>query len=142
MKVRVLFQRFDPRQPALREGYPGDAGTDLLAAAALTLAAGQTARVPTNLAVALPPGYYGMVTGRSGLATQGVLVHQGTVDQGYRGRIDVVVTNLGAQPFAVAPGDRIAQLVVLAFATPEFEEVAELPPTSRGDQGFGSSGVR
>lgn len=142
MTVRVLYKRLDPRQPALRQGYPGDAGTDLLAAVALALAPGETARVPTNLALALPPGYYGMITGRSGLAAQGILVHQGTVDQGYRGRVDVVMTNLGKQPCIIAPGDRIAQLVVLAFATPEFEEVDELPPSPRGDQGFGSSGLR
>jgi dUTP pyrophosphatase len=142
MRVRVLFKRFDPTQPALRSGYPGDAGTDLLAAVGLTVGPGETARVATNLALALPEGYYGLVTGRSGLAAQGILVHQGTVDQGYRGRIDVVLTNLGQQPFAVAPGDRIAQLIVLAFAAPAFEEVDELPPSPRGAQGFGSSGLR
>lgn len=141
MNVRVQYKRLDPGQPALRQGYPGDAGTDLLAGAALTLGPGETARVPTNLALALPPGYYGLVTGRSGLAAQGVLVHQGTVDQGYRGRVDVVMTNLRQESFAIAPGDRIAQLIVLAFATPDLEEVSELPPSQRADRGFGSTGV-
>jgi len=103
---------------------------------------GATARVPTNLALALPEGCYGLVAGRSGLNALGILTHIGTIDQGFRGQIQVAMTNLGQEAFVVKPGDRIAQLIILPLLFPTFVEVEELPPSERADRGWGSTGPR
>ena len=102
--------------------------------------------VPTGLAVAIPPGHAGLVLPRSGLASrQGLtLVNSpGLIDEGYRGEIVVAVVNVDPDhPVEVGKGDRIAQLVVVPYASVEPAEVAELPPTGRGEAGCGSTGLR
>lgn len=138
--VRVPFARFQADLEALRQAYPDDAGADLIALATGVIGPGCTVRVPTNLAVAIPEGLYGMVTGRSSVASAGVLNHVGTVDAGYRGQIQVILTNLNAEPYHYEAGQRIAQLILIPFARAHYEEVAALPPSPRGERGFGSSG--
>jgi dUTP pyrophosphatase len=99
--------------------------------------------VPTGIAVAVPDGYAGLVVPRSGIAARhgiGVVNGPGLVDAGYRGEINVILVNHGSEPFTINRGDRIAQLVVLPVAVQEFVEVDELPPSPRGDGGFGSTG--
>jgi dUTP pyrophosphatase len=99
--------------------------------------------VPTGIAVAIPDGYAGLVVPRSGLAVRlgvGVVNAPGLIDAGYRGEIGVILVNHGQEPVAFERGDRIAQLVVTAISTPELVEVDELPPTPRGEGGFGSTG--
>src|SRR6476646_9781502 len=123
----------------------GSAGCDLRAAieAALLILPGGRARVPTGLAVAIPEGYEGQVRMRSGLAHDkglAVLNAPGTVDSDYRGELRIIIDNLGAEPVTLHRGDRIAQIVFAPVARAEFERVSELPPTSRGSGGFGSSG--
>jgi dUTP pyrophosphatase len=126
----------------------GAAGLDLVAAVAadkpLTLAPLARASVPTGLAIALPLGYEAQVRPRSGLASRhGVtLVNApGTIDADYRGEICVLLVNLGAEPFTVERGARIAQLIVAPVARIAWEEVGELGSTSRGAGGFGSTGA-
>lgn len=125
----------------------GAAGIDLRAAlppdAPLVLAPGSRALVPTGLALQLPPGYEGQVRPRSGLAARHgvtVLNAPGTVDSDYRGEVMVVLVNLSDEPFAIARGERIAQLVVAAVAPVRLTEVAALDETERGTGGFGSTG--
>jgi dUTP pyrophosphatase len=123
--------------------YDGDAGLDLAAADAVVLAPGERAVVGTGLAVAVPAGHAGFVQPRSGLAAKhGITIVNapGLVDSGYRGEVKVVLLNTGDQPFAVEPGMRIAQFVVLPVAAVELVEVADLPDTDRGERGYGSSG--
>ena len=123
--------------------YDGDAGLDLSAAEGVVLAPGQRAVVGTGLAVAVPEGHAGFVQPRSGLAAKhGIMIVNapGLVDSGYRGEVKVVLLNTGDQPFAVEPGMRIAQFVVLPVAAVELVEVADLPDTERGERGYGSSG--
>jgi dUTP pyrophosphatase len=123
----------------------GSAGCDLRAAieAELTITPGGRALVPTGVAVAIPPGYEGQVRMRSGLAHDkglALLNAPGTVDSDYRGELRIIIANLGAEPVTLHRGDRIAQIVFAPVARAEFERVSELPPTSRGAGGFGSSG--
>jgi dUTP pyrophosphatase len=104
---------------------------------------GARALIPTGLALAIPAGFEAQVRPRSGLALRhgiSVLNAPGTIDADYRGELKVILVNLGAEPFDVAHGERIAQLVVAAVASPELVEVEELPPAERGDGGFGSTG--
>jgi dUTP pyrophosphatase len=123
--------------------YEGDAGLDLSAADAVLLAPGERAVVGTGLAVAVPDGHAGFVQPRSGLAARhGITIVNapGLVDAGYRGEVKVVLLNTGGEPFAVEPGMRIAQLVVLPVAAVDPVEVEELPASERGERGYGSSG--
>ena len=123
------------------------AGLDLLAAvpasAPLTIAPGGRQLVPTGIAIALPPGHEAQVRPRSGLAArQGltVLNAPGTIDADYRGEIQVLLINLGAEPVTITRGMRIAQLIVAPVARADLREVASLDETMRGAGGFGSTG--
>jgi len=122
------------------------AGCDLLAAvdAPVTLAPGERRLIPTGIAIALPPGFEAQVRPRSGLALKHgvtVLNAPGTVDADYRGEVGVVLINLGAEPFAVERGMRIAQMVVQAVRRVAWTETDALPETARGAGGYGSTGV-
>jgi dUTP diphosphatase len=124
------------------------AGLDLLAAvpadAPIELAPGARALVPTGIAIALPPGFEGQVRPRSGLAARHgvtVLNTPGTVDADYRGELQVILVNLGAGPFIVSRGMRIAQLVVAPVQRIKLVEVDALDTTVRAQGGFGSTGT-
>jgi dUTP pyrophosphatase len=123
----------------------GAAGLDLAAApdGPIEIAPGGRAAVPTGLAFEIPPGFEGQVRPRSGLARKlGITLPNapGTIDSDYRGEVLVLLMNLGAEPFVVKPGDRIAQLVIAPVVTAELEEAASLGDTVRGDGGFGHTG--
>lgn len=121
----------------------GDAGVDLVSAEELVLGEGERALVSTGIAIAIPPGYGGFVLPRSGLAVNhGITLTNspGLIDSNYRGEIRVILQNTGHADFEIEVGDRIAQLVIMPVELPEFELVEELPETSRGEGGFGSSG--
>jgi dUTP pyrophosphatase len=124
---------------------PGAAGLDLRACldAPITLAPGARALVPTGIAIALPPDHEGQVRPRSGWAAKHgvtVLNAPGTLDEDYRGEVKVILVNLGDEPFVIAHGERIAQLVVAPVTKVELEEVSSLDDTARGAGGFGSTG--
>ena len=126
----------------------GAAGLDLYAAldAPLALAPGARAAVPTGLAIALPAGHEGQVRPRSGLAGKHgvtVLNAPGTIDEDYRGEVQVLLINLGSETYVIQSGDRIAQLVIAQVTRADVEPVesaAQLGETERGSGGFGSSG--
>ncbi len=104
---------------------------------------GERKDVGTGIALAIPGGYAGFVQPRSGLAFKhGIMVvnSPGLIDAGYRGEVRVSLYNSGREPFTVAVGERIAQFVVQKVEEPKFLAAAELPDTSRGQGGFGSSG--
>jgi dUTP pyrophosphatase len=121
------------------------AGVDLQAAldAPFTLHPGERALVPTGIALEIPPGYEAQVRPRSGLALRhgiALVNSPGTIDADYRGEIGVILINLGSEPFTVANGERIAQLVFARFERARFVEVAELTESTRGTGGFGHTG--
>jgi dUTP pyrophosphatase len=142
--VQILIKRLDPDLPLPGRAHPGDAGSDLYAAADVDLAPGQRAVVGTGVAIALPAGYAAFVHPRSGLAAEhGVTIVNapGTVDAGYRGEIKVIVLNTdGERSVRLRRGDRIAQLVIQRVETPAFVEVETLPGSQRGIGGHGSTG--
>jgi dUTP pyrophosphatase len=154
MSLRVGIRRLPSRDPALPlPGYAtlGAAGMDLQANLApadrgrgLTLAPGGRALVPTGLALEIPPGHEAQVRPRSGLALrQGltVLNAPGTIDSDYRGEVGVILVNLGAEPVAIAHGDRIAQLVLAPVTRIDWAEAEALASSRRGEGGFGSTGT-
>ncbi|MFA6280309.1 MAG: dUTP diphosphatase [Bdellovibrionales bacterium] len=124
------------------------AGMDLCAAvgqdAPITLQAGERKLIPTGLSIALPEGFEAQIRPRSGLALKNglsVLNSPGTIDADYRGEVQIILANLGSEPFTVTRGMRIAQMVIAAYTRIMWEPAAALPPTSRGTGGFGSTGV-
>ena len=121
------------------------AGMDLVAAVSgdVVLNPGERSLVPSGIAVALPPGYEAQVRPRSGLAMRHgitVLNSPGTIDADYRGELQVLLVNLGADPVEIRRGDRIAQMVIAPVTTARLDEVASLPDSGRGAGGFGSTG--
>ena len=126
---------------------PGSAGLDLLAAISndISLAPGARALIPTGLAIALPDGHEAQVRPRSGLALKNgvtVLNSPGTIDADYRGEIGVILINHGDAPFVVTRGMRIAQLIVAPVTQLSWVETTELPTTTRGAGGYGSTGTK
>jgi len=126
--------------------HPGDAGADLVSTEALRLEPGQRALVGTGVRIALPDGFVAFVVPRSGLAAKhGITIVNapGTVDAGYRGEIKVSLLNSDAsQAYDIAVGDRIAQLIVMPVPRARFIPVDELPDSTRGEGGFGSTGYQ
>jgi len=141
--IELPIQRLHEDAVVPARAYVGDAGLDLAACERVELSPGERAVVRTGLAVAIPDGYAGFVQPRSGLAARhGITIVNapGLIDSGYRGEVQVVLLNTdGAETFAVEPGMRIAQLVVLAVPELELLETDELPASERGIRGFGSS---
>ena len=140
------FQRLVPDAVLPEHAHPGDAGIDLRSAVDVEVAPGERAMVPTGLAVAIPDGYAGLVLPRSGLASRHGLTMAnapGLIDAGYRGEVICAVVNLDrGEPVHIARGDRIAQLLIVAVPEIEPAFVDELPPSTRGPGGFGSTGTR
>jgi dUTP pyrophosphatase len=126
-------------------GYasPGAAGADLRASEPVVLPPGGRAAVPTGVHLELPEGHVGLVWPRSGLAVRhGIDTLAGVIDADYRGEVRVVLVNHGAEPFSVAPGDRIAQILVQPVCRAVFTRREALAGSARGPGGFGSTGTR
>lgn len=126
-----------------RYATDGAAGMDVVAAEDVTLAPGARHAVATGLALAIPPGYEVQVRPRSGLALKhGISVPNapGTIDSDYRGELKVILINHGSEPFAIARGDRVAQIVLAPVTRASWDEVEDLDQTARGAGGFGSTG--
>ena len=143
--VDVPLLRLDPDLPLPSYAHVGDAGADLVAREDAVLEpGGGRALVPTGIALAIPPGYAGFVQPRSGLALRhGVtcLNTPGLIDCGYRNELKVLLVNTDPrEPYKVARGDRIAQLVIQRVEEAAFRVVDELPPSTRDTGGFGSTG--
>lgn len=145
VRVAILQEPDATDLPLPRYQTEGAAGVDLYAAVRepLTLPPGARACVPTGIRIALPPGYEAQVRPRSGLALRhgiGMVNAPGTIDSDYRGEVQVILINWGHEPFIIQRGDRIAQLVVAPVVRVVWEPVAELPPSVRGEGGFGHTG--
>jgi dUTP pyrophosphatase len=119
----------------------GSVGLDLYSDEAGTLPPGHVRAVKTGVALAVPEGFVGLVVGRSGLATRGIVCHLGTIDQDFRGEVCVILRNEGPEPYHVGIGDRVAQLLLLPAPAFDPEPVEALEATARGQAGFGSSGI-
>lgn len=146
--VTLTVMRLEGNQDMALPSYEtaGSSGLDLRAAVhgELTLHPGDIRLIPTGLAISLPPGYEAQVRPRSGLALKhgvGMVNSPGTVDSDYRGEIGLVLINWGKAPFVIRRGDRIAQMVVTRVSRAEILEVDRLETTTRGEGGFGHSGV-
>lgn len=142
MKLRVKKLREDAVLP--QYAHPGDAGLDVFANEATTVAPGESCMIKTGVAIELPAGTEAQVRPRSGLAAKygmTVLNTPGTVDEGYRGEVCVILINHGKAAFSIEKGMKIAQMVIKPVLRVDVEDVAELSDTARGEGGFGSTGL-
>ena len=140
--LRVPFQLDVEAVEEPGYAHPGDAGFDLRATESLSIEPGVRALVPTGLRFAIPEGYVGLVWDRSGLAVKhGMHCFAGVIDSGYRGEVKVVLANLGQATFSVEKGMRIAQMLVQPVVSASLVRVQSLEETTRGEGGFGSTGV-
>lgn len=119
--------------------HPEDAGLDLRSPVDAWIHPGEHAIIDTGVHVAIPVGYVGLITSKSGLMANGITC-RGTIDSGYRGSIKAVLYNHGKEGYKVEQGNKVCQLVLLPIITPELEIVSHLDNTERGDGGFGSTG--
>jgi dUTP pyrophosphatase len=143
--TELRVRRLHPAARLPARAHDDDAGYDLCAVEPATLAPGARETVRTGIAIELPAGHAGLVLPRSGLAARhgiAIVNAPGLIDSGYRGELKVLLLNTDrTETFAIAPGDRIAQLVLVAVATPRIVEADALAATARGEGGFGSSGT-
>ncbi|HET9525748.1 MAG TPA: dUTP diphosphatase [Pyrinomonadaceae bacterium] len=136
----LRFKQLDPRAVLPRRGSALAAGLDLCAIEDVELQPKQRATARTGLAVAIPPGFYGRVAPRSGLAAKnGLDVLAGVIDSDYRGEICCVLYNTGDEVIALPAGSKICQLIIEQIITPEATWVNDLDATARGAGGFGST---
>jgi dUTP pyrophosphatase len=119
----------------------GDAGLDLYCIEDFEIEPNEIKIVRTGIAIEIPKGYFGMIKDRSGLASKGLHVLAGIIDENYRGEIKIVLINLGKEKLKFEKYSRIAQLLIIPYLKVEIEE-SELSQTERGENGFGSSGLK
>lgn len=140
MKFQVKRLQAEAHLPEY--AHPGDAGLDIRAAQRVVIGAGQRAAIPTGLAFELPPQTVGLVWDKSGRAVKdGLKTMAGVVDQGFRGEFLIVLLNTSEHEVKIQAGEKIAQLLIQPVIQVEVEEVDKLDHTSRGQGGFGSTGL-
>ena len=135
MKVKVAPSAYYPER-----AHETDAGLDLRSPIDWVISPHRKAVIDTGVHVAIPEGYVGLLTSKSGLMAKHGLTSRGTIDSGYTGSIRVVPFNHSDEHFVVCKGDKISQLVILPMLVPTLEYVSDLDETERGEGGFGSSG--
>ncbi|MEM7046751.1 MAG: dUTP diphosphatase [Pseudomonadota bacterium] len=138
----VSIQRLHPQALIPGQASYGAAGYDLATVTGLSLAGGQSVKVPCGIAIALPPGFAGLICPRSGLAHKHgvtVLNAPGVIDSDYRGEIGVLLYNTRGEPYEITPGQRIAQLCLVPIVRATWDLTEHLPTTERGEGGFGST---
>jgi dUTP pyrophosphatase len=138
MKLKVKKIQVDAKVP--HYSHKGDAGLDLFSSVDSVLNKGEVKAVPTGIQVAVPEGHVGLIWDKSGISLKGVHRLAGVIDSGYRGEVRVVMANLGEKLFVIKRGMKIAQLLIQPVMDVEVVEVDELEETSRGQNGFGSTG--
>ena len=138
MELKVKKIHPDAKLP--QYSHKGDAGLDLFSSLDLVLKKGEVKPIPTGIKIAIPEGHVGLVWDKSGISLKGVHRLAGVIDSGYRGEVQVVMANLGGESFEVKKGMKIAQLLVQPVLEVKVIETEDLEETSRGENGFGSTG--
>jgi dUTP pyrophosphatase len=139
--MELKVKRITPGAKLPSYGHPGDAGLDLFAAEDFVLRPAEVRAVKTGIKVAVPRGFVGLIWDKSGISLKGVHKLAGVVDAGYRGEVQVVMVNLGNTPYPISVGMKIAQMLIQPVNEVNVIEAAKLDDTSRGEGGFGSTGL-
>jgi dUTP pyrophosphatase len=139
--MELKIKRIHPEAKSPAYGHPGDAGLDLFSCVDCVLDEGEVRAVQTGIKVAIPAGHVGLIWDKSGISLKGVHRLAGVVDAGYRGEIQVVMVNLGCEPYEIKKGMKIAQMLVQPIDEVKVVEAEDLDGTTRGEGGFGSTGL-
>lgn len=142
--MKLKIQRTDKEVKLPNYAHPGDAGMDVYAAESCVLKPGEHKLIPTGIRIALPEGHEAQIRPKSGLALKhgiSIVNTPGTIDEGYRGDVGVIVINHGKEEYAIEKNAKIAQMVINKVESLEVEEVEDLDSTARGEGGFGSTGL-
>ncbi|MCX6562349.1 MAG: dUTP diphosphatase [Candidatus Aminicenantes bacterium] len=139
--MELKIKRIHPEAKLPSYGHPGDAGLDLFSCVDCVLDEGEVRAVQTGIKVAIPAGHVGLIWDKSGISLRGVHKLAGVVDAGYRGEVQVVMVNLGCEPFEIKKGMKIAQMLVQPVHEVKVVEAGDLDDTTRGEGGFGSTGL-
>ncbi len=138
--MELKVKKIHPNAKLPQYSHKGDAGLDLFSSVDCVLKKGEVKPVPTGIKMAIPEGHVGLVWDKSGISLKGVHRLAGVIDSGYRGEVQVVMANLGGESFEVKKGMKIAQLLVQPVQEVNVIETEDLEETSRGENGFGSTG--
>jgi dUTP pyrophosphatase len=142
MSVKLGVKKVNPEAVIPKYAHPSDSGFDLSSVENVVIEAHSYSLVKTGLAFNIPKDHEIQVRSRSGLGTKGLQAHFGTIDEAYRGEVGVILYNHNDKPWIVTKGERIAQAVIAPIVRADLFEVNELDETERGDNGFGSTGVK
>lgn len=140
--INVKLKKLYPDAIPFKYTRKGDACLDMFAYEDHVLKVGETNVIKTGIALEIPYGFEGLVRGRSGLFSKGIVCHLGTVDPTYRGDIGIMLTNISNEDFIITKGMRLSQFTVKPIYEIDFEEVNALSETDRGANGYGSSGLK
>ena len=140
--MKVRFKKLNEKAVMPTKAHATDAGFDLYASEAVTIPANGRAIIPTDIAMEIPQGYFGMAVGRSGNTIKRGLVGQtGIIDSGYRNGIGIMAFNFTSEDIAIAQGERAGQIVLVPILECKLELADELGSSERGEGGYGSTGV-
>ncbi|MEX0877620.1 MAG: dUTP diphosphatase [Candidatus Spechtbacterales bacterium] len=141
--MKIFVQKLDPSAKLPSYAHEGDAGMDLFSFEDAILLPGEKILISTGIKIAIPSGYGGFVWDKSGIATKHhIKTMAGVIDSNYRGELKIALTNLGKESYNIKKGEKIAQLVVKPISRAQIKETEEFDETERGEEGFGSSGLK
>ena len=138
--MEIKAKKLQPDAKLPRYGHKGDAGLDVFSSIDFVLEKGRVEAIATGIKVAIPDGYVGLIWDKSGVSLKGIHRLAGVIDSGYRGEVKVVMINLSEKPFVIEKGMKIAQMLVQPVTMVHVTEAEDLDDTSRGEDGFGSTG--
>lgn len=139
----VRIKKLNPEAIVPAYAHEGDAGMDVFSVSEVVLAPGERAIIPTGIAMAVPQGYVALVWDKSGRAVkEGLTTMAGVIDAGYRGEVGIVMLNTSSESVIIPKHEKVAQILIQPVVSPQLEEVDDLDDTSRGEGGFGSTGVQ
>lgn len=139
--IQIKIKKINPEAIIPKYSHPGDAGMDLFSCDEHTLKPGERKLFRTGLQIELPEKYVSLIWDKSGVANKGIKTMGGVIEHTYRGEYCVILLNTSEESYEVKKGDKIAQLLIQPIETAEIVEVNELNETSRGAEGFGSTGI-
>ena len=141
--MKIQIKKLNPKAKLPEYAHLGDAGMDFFSVEDLKIKPGERIVCQTGIAMRIPEGYVGLIWDKSGVASKsGIKTMGGVVDSGYRGEVGVILQNLSKKDYNIKSGDQVAQMLIQKVESPKIEEVGELDNTERGEDGFGSTGIR
>ena len=139
--IKLKIKKLNPNAIIPKYSHEGDAGMDVFSIEDSTLLPGEKKLISTGISASFPKGYVALVWDKSGIANKGLTTLAGVIDSSYRGEFKILLYNLGKEKYEIKQGQKIAQILIQPVSNCLIEEVKDLEETSRGENGFGSTGL-